>query len=125
MTGSPRVPPLRGFGELEAASRAVAFASTVGRGRFAGLLAEVGIPAPMAHPPATTAVTQRARMGRAACRLVRVPPSSTPSPANRGPSVAAAPPVLAVVVCSPCPSCPAMPHRVAANRRWLRPSMMG
>ena len=71
--GSGVGPCLRGFGGLEAASRAVAFAATVGRGRFVGPLAEVGIPAPMAHLPDTTAVTQRAGMGRAACRPVRAP----------------------------------------------------
>src|SRR5215218_1849723 len=48
---------LRVFGELEAEPTGVAFEATYGWGWFADLLSDVGIPAHMAHPLATKAIS--------------------------------------------------------------------
>ncbi|HEX9123028.1 MAG TPA: transposase [Actinomycetota bacterium] len=48
---------VRVFGELEAEPIEVAFEATYGWGWFADLLADVGIPAHMAHPLATKAIS--------------------------------------------------------------------
>ncbi|HEY8115037.1 MAG TPA: transposase [Actinomycetota bacterium] len=48
---------LRVFGELEAQPVGVAFEATYGWGWFADLLSDVGIPAHMAHPLATKAIS--------------------------------------------------------------------
>jgi Transposase len=48
---------LRVFGELEAEPTGVAFEATYGWGWFADLLADIGIPAHMAHPLATKAIS--------------------------------------------------------------------
>ena len=48
---------LRVFGELEAQPVEVAFEATYGWGWFADLLHDVGIPAHMAHPLATKAIS--------------------------------------------------------------------
>lgn len=48
---------VRLFGELEASPVGVAFEATYGWGWFADLLADVGIPAHMAHPLATKAIS--------------------------------------------------------------------
>jgi hypothetical protein len=53
----PRQEFLRVFGELEAEPIEVAFEATYGWGWFADLLSDVGIPAHMAHPPATKAIS--------------------------------------------------------------------
>lgn len=48
---------LRVFGELEAEPTGVAFEATYGWGWFADLLSDIGIPAHMAHPLATKAIS--------------------------------------------------------------------
>ena len=76
---------LRSFGELEPGPIEVVFEATYGWSWFADLLADAGIPAHMAHPLATKAISPRPGHQRRGRRQdPGAPAADQPAPPRRG-----------------------------------------